>query len=834
MGKQLKVVNNRFGLVPEKLSEASPSRPACVECGLHESCSEPFIKPYIPDEWTGKYLFVIETTKEGEEQYCRNGLPIGERERAQLKEILLTSDIKRKDVAFVPVLRCRPILTGSKKPKMVNLRACRPFLLRAIGELNPENVIAFGDSAVKSLLNSGASQPIALLRGRALWIPVATDVPGTKEQLNKFYCTNKLSAVLTDPHSKARIVEDLTRLSLPITPHPAKGLPYGKEIGFDTEYKNEKVYTLGFADSSRGVAVAPQRATDCYYSIIKTAILVGHNLPVDIEALIRCRPKGLRGSLEVWLQGHKQRDTLLEARLSDENRGKYGYKLESLATSLFNTPDWKKATEDIGVDSSKWPPLLRDERCRLDAWATLKVYHALQEKVEGPSRLCHEIAMSLRRMYWAGVYISNRRFQDMRNKVYMEREITLKALLRHVKRFGMVDFSPTKDSCLREYVYDKVGLEIESYTKGGLPSVSVKHLKEYKDDKAIQALIDFSKADKLQSTYCDSLSNKFQKLDSNSLWMPVAINPLAAKTGRRSSNAPNFQNWPISVRQIVVSRFKGGSIADNDYSKLEPILGGWVANEPRLTEYFVKYPNGYIKIGEDFFKKTVAKGTKEYTSVKSLVLGITYNKKKWSLAEDLWGQGVQLDSNYERHLDKSGDLLEDFLDMFAGVRDYHKAQEETVLTCGKVYNALGQCRRLPLPPEPPRGEKGAYRIWMKHKAHVINQAINYPIQSLASYVTGCALVDLERAILSHWKWSYLDYQIALMEKKWPHIPLLSIEVHDDLVQDIPKGMEKKAREITHDVMQKPPSLFAVLPELWNSNMKLTVDTNIGSTWGLKL
>jgi DNA polymerase I-like protein with 3'-5' exonuclease and polymerase domains len=374
---------------------------------------------------------------------------------------------------------------------------------------------------------------------------------------------------------------------------------------------------------------------------------------------------------------------------------------------------------------------------------------------------------------------------------------------------------------------------VESLTKGGLPSVSAKKLKEYKDEPAVQAFLAFSKADKLQSTYCDSLAKKFVKV-GNKLWMPVGINPLAAKTGRRASSSPNFQNWPVSVRQIIVSRFQGGSIADNDYSKLEPILGGWVTGEPRLTEYFVKYPNGYIKIGEDFFKKTVEKNTKEYTVVKSLILGIIYNKKKWSLAEELWIGGTKFDSNYDKHTDKIGELLERFLrELFPGVKKYHAEQEELVLSAGKVYNALGQCRRLPLPEEPPRSEKGAYRIWMRFKSHVINQAINYPIQSLASYVTGCGLVDLERAVLSNWNLKYVEYQTALMEKCWPHIPLLSIEVHDDLVMDIPKGKEKKTKEITHDIMCKPPSLFAVLPELWDSNVKLSVDTNMGPCWGMK-
>ena len=617
-------------------------------------------------------------------------------------------------------------------------------------------------------------------------------------------------------------------------------MPSGKEeeIGFDTEYGPTEVYTLGVSDSKRGIALAANGITASACKMLARSKVVGHNICVDIEAIMRLRKsgkvKGLDKALEQWLQGRKQRDTLLEAKLADENRGKNGYKLESLAVSLFNVKDWKGPTEALGVDSGKWPPILRDERCRLDAWATLKIHHALVDELEGPSRLSHEIAMSLRRMYFTGVCISEKTFKAMRKTIHADREKYLKGFLQFAGKMGLKDFRPTNDTDIREYVYGQngVGLEVESFTKGGLPSVSVKHLKEYINEKPIEALISFSKADKLQSTYCDSLAAKFQPL-AGGLWLPVAINPLAAKTGRRSSNAPNFQNWPVSVRKIIVSRFKGGVIADNDYSKLEPILGGWVTNEPRLTEYFVKYPNGYIKIGTDFFGKTVEKNTKEYTSMKACVLAVLYNKKKWSLADDLWSNKVKLDQDYEKHIEEAGRLLEKFLDMFPNVRNYHQQQEEEVLSTGKIYNALGQCRRLPLPDEPPRSEKGVYRAWMKHKSHVINQAINYPIQSLAAYVTGCALIDLERAFLSQWKYTYLQFQTALMEKKWPNMPLLCIEVHDDLVQDIPKELVKKTGEITHDVMSKPPSLVEVLPELWDSNVKLSVDTNVAPCWGMK-
>lgn len=830
-----KIVGNTFGMVPERLSEASPSRPACAECGLYQNCASPFTTPYVPNNWTGKYLLVTETSHDGDDEARRSGLPLSQRERTELKKILQDVEIERNDLAFVPVLRCRPSLTGSKKAKMHDIRACRPFVLRTIAELNPEVVVACGKTPVKSLLNSGQTVSIMQWRGRPVAIPVAPEVPVL---LDHAHVTTEIAGLLVDPHVQNRMREDFHRLTTKELKYPAKSIPNkSKEIGFDTEYTGETIHILGVADSQKAITVTPKHITQLVL-LLRDAILVGHNLPVDIEALLRLKPKGLTNAMEQWLQGKRQRDTLLEARLSDENRGKHGYKLESLLLSYYNVKDWKAPTEALGPDSSVWPVHLRNERCRLDAWATLKLHEALKPYVEGPSELSHAIALSLRRMYWAGVYIDSERFTAMKKFVDKECASSLKVVLKFAHKFGLENFRATNDNDVREYVYGNsgVGLDVESTTKGGLPSVSAKVLKEYKDEKAIQALLTFSKFDKLQSTYVDSLATRFipvKRGPTNCVWMPVSINPLAAKTGRRSSEAPNFQNWPVQIRKIIRSRFKDGLIIDSDYSKLEPILCGYVANEPKLTDYFVKYPNGYIKIGEDFFKKTVEKNTKEYTMMKSCVLALIYKQMKWSLAETLWVQhDVRLANNYDDHVDKAGQLLESFLDMFPGVRRYHKAQEEAVLTSGKVFNALGQCRRLPLPPEPPRSEKGAYRVWMRYKAHVINQAVNMPVQSLASYVTGCGLIDLERALLRQYKLTYVDYQTMLMEKYWPSMPLLCIEVHDDLVLDSPKQCFKKTKEIIHEIMTKPPSLVKVLPDLFD-NVTLTVDTNAGPTWGLK-
>ena len=1039
----------------EKLSQGNLSRDLCLKCGLHSSCRTPFLQPLVPDGYTGKLLLIGDAPYEFE----RTNSPFSSLGGQTLKNILQEEGYNRSDIAYMPTLRCRP----AKTPSMAQIRACAPFVYRAVTLLNAKHVLALGPVASKSLSNSGKSQPIARLRGRE---KVCTYDGGKFT----YYVTSSLSQLGTSPNELARFREDIARLALAVLAYPKTGIPRNNVyLGFDTEYTPEKVLCGAVSDGTHARTVEASQLGKLA-PLLSKATIVGHNLPVDLDALIKAKVPGLKFAMEQWLQGRKQRDTLLLAKLVDENRGKGGYTLESLLLAEYNVADYKAPTESLGPDPTLWPVPLRDERCRLDAWATLKVYEAHQDRTRGPEEITHAISMTLYRMRHAGIYVDIHRYRKMKTEVYAEEAAARKKLVRIAAKHGMKTFT-AKDAEIRELIYAKLGLEIETRTKGGLPSASVKVLKEFKNEyPEVQAILDLSKADKLKTTYCDGLEAKFQRQPDGRFWLPVYINALAAKTGRRNSAGPNFQNQPVRVRQIFVSRFKGGTIADNDYcvdpkarvlcsdliwrpaqalvigqeiiafpetgskrkmckatvtsiksltrptlrlvtdrgsvvvsqehrwlvkasgkhlydwketrniqpgdyipfyaepweaersheagylaglldgegwvtggnvgfaqnpgtvleeykagllrrgfnvrqystnkvqtictngpvgeklrllgtlrpkrllpkasklwegvqgwgkhsfpakvlavqvvskqgdviavgtstntlivegmfshnSKLEPIAGGWVTGEHRLTEYFTKYPNGYIKIGKDFFRKDIEPKTKEYTMMKSLVLAILYNKKKWSLADDIWAQGVKLDSNYEKHTDEAGKLLERFLsELFPGVKAYHRRQEDFVLRRGYVDNAVGQRRRLPLPPEPMRSDKFAYKIYMRFKAHVINQAINYPIQSLASYVTGSALIDLERALLRQFKYSYVDFHTALMDKRWPMMPLLCIEVHDDIVMDIPKGMEKKTKEVTHEIMETVPTLRKLLPAF---DTPLSVDTNMGATWGVK-
>lgn len=824
-------------IVPEQLSEARPDRAACIKCGL---CNGPqsFLKPYVPDEWTGEYLFVLEYAHE---EFGR-GNPFGGMVGAELKTLCQEAGITRKQVAVYAALRCRPILTGSKKPKITQLRACAPFVLRVIQVLKPKIVIAMGEAAVKAFANNAHPDKIVKLRGRVQHLNIT---PTVGEAVStQWWATYSPEAVAHGNMSaRPRLIEDLARHTWPILPQPVKEKPSGERVGLDTEFTPgtdaKGVLYAAVADSTRAIGVEPADMAKKLPALVDHKILVGQNISVDIESMLRAGVKCKW--MNLWLQGKKQRDSVLTARLGDESRGKDGYRLESLLLSYYQTDSWKLSTDNLGTDPLKWPPDLLRERCRLDAWATLKVQEAAEKDALGPSPLCHSIAMTLRRMYHVGVYVDGATVKRMKSTVVKNmKESELAARKWLYSRFPKKGKEywkelPFKDANIRSVLYDRdmLNIPVTRTTKGGLPSVDAKCLKLLQETMPeIEHLLRYNKFEKLNSTYCDSLAEKFQVMNDGRLWMPVRVNPLATKTGRRASDKPNFQNWPVPVRRLIVSRFPGGIIADNDFSKLEPVLGGWVMGEPRLSDYFTKHENGYIKIGEDFFKKSVDKVSDEYRAIKALVLAIIYNQKKWSLAENLWIlHKVRLDSNYEKHEDLAGEMLDKFLnELFPGIKKYQRRQEEYVLEHGYVDNAVGQRRRLPIPPEPDRRDKAAFRKWCRFKAHVVNQSINYPIQSLASYVTGSGMVDLERRLLEIHKLTYEEYHWRLMQKKWPVMPLLSIEVHDDLVFDIPGNQEKKTIPIIHEMMTSVPTLRAILSDL---NVTLKVETHTGPTWGVK-
>lgn len=807
-----------ISLSPEKLSAASPSREACVKCALYLKCETPFQAPFVPKGWTGKLLLIGDS--DGERK------PFSTKAGRLLRRMLLKAGYRDNDTAYFTATRCGD--SGSI-PTMQQVRGCRPFVLRTIDLLHPQGIVALGGTALRSITNIGANN-VTNARGRQL------DAPGITVPCFATYAPGAILAGAAQYYD--RIIEDLKRPFEPVAAGPTHDTPSGTVIALDTEFSpTEDLLTLGVANKTSAIAMESDLANGV--AVLRNAsVVVGHSIGfADLRYLADL------GALKPeWVTGEKVLDSLLLARMVDENGGKGAYELENLLSSFSTVAPWKKDTVAISkTDATLWPPALRMERCRLDAHASYLVANHFYDKLADKRKLVtytHRIAAVLDRVALAGAVVDMPRFSDMKESLEKERNRTSDLLNKHAARHGVEEFSPTNDTKLRELLYDKLELPVLNKTKKSkLPAVDQITLKLLNHEIS-NLLLEYNKVEKLYSVNGEGLEDLIRlcgTIDSEAIgWLPFHINPLGARTGRRSSTRPNSQNWPGSVRGIIRSRYPGGIIADFDYKRLEVVLIAWVAGDEKLLEAFTT-GRGYLDVAKDLWGKEIEPDTPEYKATKSVVLGVNYNMQSKKMARELWNRvGVRFSANYEEHERKTDSVRRKYLKLHAPLVAYSYARKQELLRDQGVASLVGRVRHLPLPD----GEEteGFHRFW--------NQAINFPIQSLASEVTGSALMDIEAEILRLHGLTYVQYYQMLLEQrkyflsnppvdqfKAPvEIPFLINEVHDSIVLDIPLTQLATVKELVVETMRSVPSLHRLCPAF---TAPLDCDWKIGPRWGSK-
>ena len=606
--------------------------------------------------------------------------------------------------------------------------------------------------------------------------------------------------------------------------------------------------------------------------LTKATWLAGHSLPGDITELVMHRVP----VRESWVRGEHILDSLLLARMHDEND--LSYSLENLLLSQVSAEPWKHKTEPYNwvkernengrmsrrhsVDARRWPVSLRKDRCARDAWAARVLVEKLYDKRQAALvEYTHKTAMVLERVRLAGAAVDMEKFNafdlDLYQKVTEanDRLCKLAAMAGDSEPYSGRDgsFSPTNDGHIRDLLFDRLGLEALGTTKTGKARVDKAVLKQLAGSDpsgTVHRLLEYNTLDKLYRVNVRGVRElvgvPLARPDAHVLpelllgYLPFRINPLGARTGRRSSTAPNSQNWPESVRGVVRSRWLDGRIINADYSKLEVVLIAWVAGDDKLLSAFTG-GKGYIDVAKELFNTVVESGTPQYTAVKSIVLGVHYNMGPVKMAANLWlihddktnTYPCRFSADYEAHEEETDRLRVLYLRRFGGIGRYMEDRERDWLRTGTSCSYTGRVRHLPVPG---RGEKGY--------GHSLNQAINYPIQSLAADVTASALIDFESAVLADAGLTYLEYHQLLADNRkkvldigfgsWYSTGVAGVllnEVHDSLVVDAHPDHLKKCEEILVESMRSVKSLRKLAPGFDNSF--LNVDVKSGTHWRSK-
>ncbi|MCC6934384.1 MAG: DNA polymerase I [Candidatus Yanofskybacteria bacterium] len=349
-------------------------------------------------------------------------------------------------------------------------------------------------------------------------------------------------------------------------------------------------------------------------------------------------------------------------------------------------------------------------------------------------------------------------------------------------------FNINSPSQLGDILFTKLGLQGRvRRTGGGAPSTAAAELEKLRDEHPIVDLVlQYRELNKLKTTYIEP----FPTLVGADGRIHTTYNQTGTATGRLSSSEPNLQNIP--TRTELGSRFRAAFIAPPDknllsldYSQLELRLIAHIAQDQTMLEAFRNGEDIHTRTASEVFGLAPAQVTKDMRrQAKVLNFGIIYG---------MGSVGFARAAGIDRTAAKR--FIEEYFARFSGIARYIERTKEEAFSRGFVTTLLG--RRRPLPDIASRIPQLA--------AQAERMAINHPIQG-----TGADLVKLAMIAIGRY----------LASLPHAHRPLMLLQVHDELVFEVP----------TDGIPEAAATLARIMEQVYTLDVPLIVDAKAGPNW----
>ncbi|MEC7933809.1 MAG: DNA polymerase I, partial [Pseudomonadota bacterium] len=313
-------------------------------------------------------------------------------------------------------------------------------------------------------------------------------------------------------------------------------------------------------------------------------------------------------------------------------------------------------------------------------------------------------------------------------------------------------------------LFDKMGYKGGKKGKSGAYSTDVTILEQLKAQGAPIAakVLEWRQLSKLKSTYTDALQAQINK-DSGRVHTSYSLT--GAQTGRLSSTDPNLQNIPIrtevgrQIRHAFVAE-PGNVILAADYSQIELRLAAHMADVPALRDAFANGEDIHAATAEQLFGE-VNRDTRG--RAKTINFAILYGISRWGLAGRL-----------EISADEAQDMISRYYERFPGISIYINETIEKARSLGYTETLFGRKTWFPRIKAPIQHERqGAERA-----------AINAPIQGTSADIIKRAMARMGPALEA----------AGLRQVK------MLLQVHDELVFEMPEGLVEQAKPVIRSVM----------------------------------
>ncbi len=283
----------------------------------------------------------------------------------------------------------------------------------------------------------------------------------------------------------------------------------------------------------------------------------------------------------------------------------------------------------------------------------------------------------------------------------------------------------------------------------------------------VKDILEFRQLQKLKSTYVDALPILINPVTQR---VHTSYNQAVAATGRLSSTNPNLQNIPIrtergrEVRKAFIARDDDHVILSADYSQIELRLVAHMSGDAGMLDAFAQ--------GLDVHRATAAKvygvaldevTAEQRRNAKAVNFGIIYGQSAFGLSQNL---GIPRT--------EAAQIIDQYFAQYPGIKQYMNDTINFAKEHGYVETLLKRRRYL-------RDINSANQTV---RGFAERNAINAPIQGSAADMIKVAMIAIHEAIR----------QAGLRGK-------MTMQVHDELVFDVPKDEVSAFKEIVETHMK---------------------------------
>jgi DNA polymerase-1 len=430
------------------------------------------------------------------------------------------------------------------------------------------------------------------------------------------------------------------------------------------------------------------------------------------------------------------------------------------------------AAEDADIALRLWLRL----KPRLAAEGSSRVY----ERVDKP------LVPVLARMEQRGVKVD----RDYLARLSAEFGREIQSLEERIYEAACGPFTIGSPQQLGQVLYERLGLKGGRKGKSGQYSTDVNELERLAAEgvSCASLVLEWRQLTKLKSTYTDALQ---AQINAETGRVHTSYSMTGAQTGRLSSNDPNLQNIPIrteigrKIRDAFVAA-PGYKLLSADYSQIELRLAAHMADVPQLKDAFRGGVDIHNMTAEELFGE-VNRDTRN--QAKTINFAILYGSSAWGIAGRL---GVPKEEGKA--------IIDRYFERFPGIRSF-------------IHSTLALAR-----------ERGFTETLFGRKTHFVpnirspnpsiragaeRAAINAPIQGTSADLIKRAMARMDD---------------ALGNAGLNGVRML-LQVHDELVFEVPDGDEERAAEVIKCVMAE-----AAEPAI-RLDVPLDVEVGWGAHWG---